>query len=202
MQIKGHKLFHDPLYITVFEDINNDVLTEQCYKIKELNGGRIKTNIGGYQSNDIYEDLVLEHELFEFQKLVDNIHTKLDHISANYNAVKKLRISNIWVNINSKNDFNNAHAHPHSWISGSYYVKVPANCQSGIVFYRERSVIDYNMHRWLGENNNNVFESTFTVYPEPGACVTFPSYLQHRVEPNKSDESRISIAYNTYPVDE
>lgn len=202
MHIQGNKLFCDPIFSTNFKDIDNNVLTEQCYKIKEIDNGRIKTNIGGYQSQDIFEDFVVKNEFYEFQKLVDNIHLKLDNISKNLNAANKLRISNIWVNINDKTDFNNMHAHPHSWLSGSYYVKVPSDSESGIIFYRERSVVDYNFAKWLGEYNVNLFETSFTIYPTPGDCVTFPSFMQHRVEPNKSNESRISIAYNTYPVDE
>ena len=30
-----------------------------------------------------------------------------------------------WVNINRQGDYHNLHNHPHSWLSGTYYVSVP-----------------------------------------------------------------------------
>ena len=34
------------------------------------------------------------------------------------------------------------------------------------------------------------------MYPKEGSMLVFPAYLDHKVEPNKSDEDRISISFN------
>jgi hypothetical protein len=43
----------------------------------------------------------------------------------------------------------------------------------------------------------NIFNAVrWSVIPTNGLVVAFPGWLTHYVEPNHSDETRISIAYN------
>ena len=45
---------------------------------------------------------------------------------------------------------------------------------------------------------NNFFNSmTWEVTPEEGKLMIWPSWLLHYVKPNLSDDTRISIAFNT-----
>ena len=39
-----------------------------------------------------------------------------------------------WANVNMKGDYHNLHNHPHSWLSGTYYISVPD--QSGADLFR------------------------------------------------------------------
>ena len=41
---------------------------------------------------------------------------------------------------------------------------------------------------------------TWTYRPEPGAVVLFPSYLYHRTIPFRSDQQRISIAFDVLTI--
>ena len=34
------------------------------------------------------------------------------------------------------------------------------------------------------------------MYPKEGSMLVFPSYLEHMVKPNESDEDRISVSFN------
>jgi hypothetical protein len=46
-------------------------------------------------------------------------------------------------------------------------------------------------------SDDNIFNAVrWSVIPTNGLVVAFPGWLTHYVEPNHSDETRISIAYN------
>ena len=40
------------------------------------------------------------------------------------------------------------------------------------------------------------FQSEWSVKPEDGLFILFPSYMPHEVHPNQSDEVRISASFN------
>ena len=52
----------------------------------------------------------------------------------------------------------------------------------------------------VGELFNEPFKSykirNYPVEPSPLSCIIFPSWLSHYVEPNMSDEKRISLSFN------
>jgi hypothetical protein len=52
------------------------------------------------------------------------------------------------------------------------------------------SGIEENSKLQLKEESYHYFD------PEPNLMILFPSWLKHDVEPNQSDEERISVAFN------
>lgn len=107
-----------------------------------------------------------------------------------------------WPNINRRGDYHNLHNHPHSYLSGTYYVAVP-NEQSfdkpsrqdlnpgAISFYDPRA--QANM---LAIRDDAQVEVEHRVMPEAGMLLLWPSFLHHFVHPNTSDELRVSISFN------
>tara|TARA_B100000029_G_C17519209_1_gene939172 strand:+ start:654 stop:1289 length:636 start_codon:yes stop_codon:yes gene_type:complete len=106
-----------------------------------------------------------------------------------------------WANINRKGDYHDSHNHPHSYLSGTYYLKVPEKRRyaknrsdvrpNNITFYDPRPGV--NM---LSIKNDATVDPELTIYPEPGLLVVWPGFLHHFVHPNLSDETRISISFN------
>jgi uncharacterized protein (TIGR02466 family) len=106
-----------------------------------------------------------------------------------------------WVNINRTGDYHDPHNHPHCYLSGTYYVKmppsVPAKRQRSdvrpnrITFYDPRTT--FNM---LSIRDDPYVEPEHTVLPEPGLLMLWPAGLMHFVHPNLSDETRVSISFN------
>ena len=79
-------------------------------------------------------------------------------------------------------------------ISGCYYVKQPRvkNGQSGMIeFVNTR--FDHHIHSTIG---GEAFAAKFTIRPNEGDMIIFPSTLLHSVHPNETKEERISIAWN------
>lgn len=106
-----------------------------------------------------------------------------------------------WANINRKGDYHDAHNHPHSYLSGTYYLKVPSPATQGrnrsdvrpghITFYDPRPGI--NM---ISIKNDPYVDPEHTILPEPGQLMMWPAFLNHFVHPNLSNETRISISFN------
>lgn len=88
------------------------------------------------------------------------------------------------------------HIHENSWLSGVYYVNTPK------AVFKD----DLDHHGWLEFGrpdidlcNENILKVTAR-YPEPGTLLIFPSYFFHGTIPFDSDEKRIGIAFDLYPI--
>lgn len=106
-----------------------------------------------------------------------------------------------WANVNRLGDYHDPHNHPHCYLSGTYYVQVPkdratrknrGDVRPGcITFYDPRA--QANMTAIRGDPQ---IEAEYTVTPEPGLILMWPSFLKHFVHPNLSRALRISISFN------
>lgn len=106
-----------------------------------------------------------------------------------------------WPNVNRFGDYHNLHNHPHSWLSGTYYVQVPsgepkvkgrADLNPGAIsFFDPRP--QANM---LAVRNDGQVEAEHRIMPEPGMLLIWPAFLHHLVHPNLYEGSRISISFN------
>ena len=102
-----------------------------------------------------------------------------------------------WININKKGDHNIKHIHPTSNLSGVLWIKCPEKCGE-IVFISPYEFVGFKELELYTDNfkkENNAYLSYY-FDPMEGGMILFPSHLAHRVNENKSDEDRISIAFN------
>jgi len=106
-----------------------------------------------------------------------------------------------WANINRLGDYHDLHNHPHSYLSGTYYVAMPAKkthagsrndlSPGAISFYDPRPQANMNAIRGDAQ-----VSPQYTIYPQPGMILMWPAFLHHLVHPNLSKEKRISISFN------
>ena len=108
-----------------------------------------------------------------------------------------------WANINRFGDYHDLHNHPHAYLSGTYYVSVPAQpgrrelpgradrTPGAISFYDPRP--QANMTAIKGDPQ---IEAVHLVQPTPGTMLLWPAFLLHLVHPNLSQDQRISISFN------
>lgn len=172
--------FHSNIWVLNL-GINLEADIEVCYKIKEKMPSVQRSNVGGYQSD--FLNLV---ELFpvttkKLFPILDGICIELQMQGS---------VNGAWLNINPKHSYNLCHTHPQSSLSGVLYLAT--NKKSGdIVFYNPAPVEHYPTLHGIPS-----FPSQYTFTPENGDVLIFPSYLEHCVMPNLSDEDRISIGFN------
>ena len=97
-----------------------------------------------------------------------------------------LSMTSCWLNVMPKNTYHTLHLHPHSVLSGTYYVTAPKGSVS-------LKLEDPRMGLYM---NAPVRKLYYEVKPKAGSFVLFESWLRHEVPPNQSSAPRISISFN------
>lgn len=181
-------LFSTQIYVGHLNFIDNTILKSKILMLKETSQGRQVSNYGGWQSSDL--NLESLHST-EFNTLITEAKKIAEKISTLWELDRPLELGNFWCNVNGFKDYNNVHCHPSSVFSMVYYVD--CNKDSGnIVFCRP----DLQEHYFSVEKFNSYTYRSHYFTPEPSKFLLFPSYVNHFVTPNMSDQDRISIAIN------
>ena len=109
-------------------------------------------------------------------------------------GARSLVMTDCWVNIMGRGALHGLHLHPHSTISGVYYVKAPA-AAAGLKFE------DPRLERFMaapprapGARRRN--RPWVTLPARAGQLVLFESWLRHEVLPNRDARERVSISFN------
>jgi uncharacterized protein (TIGR02466 family) len=171
-------------------NLNLKNLYEYCIEYEKNNKSNNKSGVGSFQS----KDLDLNNATVN---LLANSFLECANFIAynNYKIKNKLDLNNFWFNINRYKDFNLEHDHPGSILSGVYYVKTPKN--SGDLIFKNNN----NRHFYLPDDclieYNTLNNSRYFLPPQENCLHIFPSWLMHYVEPNLSNEERISFSFNT-----
>lgn len=101
-----------------------------------------------------------------------------------------------WINFFYPNQSEQQHNHYGNFLSGVYYVTAPE--KSGAYAFFDPAV-QKTMWKgiYLNKAQPNVLNFNDGMYkPEEGKIIMFPSWLDHAVYANKSNDVRISIAFN------
>jgi hypothetical protein len=100
-----------------------------------------------------------------------------------------------WALVLSGDGHERWHLHDWGWISGVYYVKVPNSDAEGA------GAIGFGPLRLADEGltDGSAFPR-WTVQPNAGKLLLFPSYFVHRTWPTATPEPRISVAFDVIPV--
>ena len=185
-------LFKSPIYYTDLK-LDNKAMANYCLSYSKKEKGRVLSNEGGYQSDDLQGEHPVLNDLF----------LSIEEHCASY--IKELEIkstneiSNIWMNINGYKDTNLLHCHPNTLISGAYYVQTPKDC-GNIHFHHP--AYDSFQYDWTYDKivKYNTYNSADWMMPSSaGRLYLFTSWLQHLVKPNlNKKEKRISISFNFY----
>jgi len=158
---------------------------KEILDFKSINNTVIKSNYGGWQSDSF--KTVPKNFLGLFKKINSNV----KKIEKKLSLSKKLKLSNLWYNVNGLSSFNRPHDHKGSVISGVYYISIPKN--SGSIVFLGR---DIDTFYTSVDSYNHYNSSIWKIEPQENICILFPSYLKHYVEPNLNKKERVSISFN------
>ena len=139
------------------------------------------------------------HERPEFQDLMTLFRAAAQGVLKQYDVdYGEFEITGAWANINPKGGIHPSHNHPNNYLSGVYYVRLPAG-SNAIQFHDPRPQLLQITPR---VKNYNVHNSIITnVQAQAGQMILFPSWLVHSVLANPSDELRVSISFNVMFTD-
>jgi uncharacterized protein (TIGR02466 family) len=106
---------------------------------------------------------------------------------------RRLTMTDCWVNVMPRGVAHSLHLHPHSVISGTYYVQVPPG-SSAIKFE------DPRLDRYMAAPPRRVRAAgtrTWVTVPAPaGNVLLFESWLRHEVPAQRARGLRVSISFN------
>ena len=186
-------LFSTPVFKT-YLDYPVDKIEMLCQqeRLKDSKGV-VKSNLGGWQSGNIACPDTSFSFLFE-------IETICQEIAKNELLIdKQIYLDYAWININQKHHLNQTHSHANNVLSGVYYIKTPEGC-GNIQFWHPAVDLmsrDWDFNFQSNFNTYNTYNSSKWGLPaKEGMLYIFPSWLKHFVDPNMSDEERISISFN------
>lgn len=185
-------IFSTPVWILEYENFEkekNKFLESGNKYRKENPQSEFYSNRKGYQSpKKLYEKEGLSN-LFNFICGACSLSARQLELRN-----KKPIIVAAWINYNeSREAINIQHSHD-GVFSGVFYLKTPTG--SGNL-----TLVNPHINSlWKGcviSNPKNGFTSEHvSIQPKEGQLIIWPSYLEHFVEPNTCDDSRISISFN------
>jgi uncharacterized protein (TIGR02466 family) len=150
---------------------------------------------GGYTSYASLNDLPRRATLF------GEIEQKIGpHVSAFARELqfdlggKRLALDSFWINVMKKGAVHAPHIHPHSVISGTYYVSVPP--RSGAIRFEDPRLAMMMAAPPRKKNARAENRLFVDVEPRTGTLLLWESWLRHGVETNGAREPRISMSFN------
>ena len=182
--------FPTPIYIadikhpTLNQELEKDI-TDWANKDK----GITRTNVKSWHSPTNMANLP------EYKKLVSMLYACQKTIYEQEHLESEPFLGNMWANINPPGGMNRAHQHPNSLWSGVYFIKAPKNSGHLKIDDPRSSAAMVRPTQKKGTLPVRLYRETH-YEPIAGRCIMFPSWLMHCVDPNESNDIRISVSFN------
>lgn len=103
---------------------------------------------------------------------------------------KEIIIRESWLNITEKSQYQHFHIHTESSISGVYYHQTINDGSDGVLVFNHPSTAFKTCKLFKYLNHTVQYEAI------KGRLILFPSFLQHAVTANLTDNPRISLSFN------
>ena len=109
-------------------------------------------------------------------------------------GARRAKLDSLWVNVLDGNAAHTGHIHPHSIVSGTFYVTVPEGA-AGLKLEDPR--LPLMMAAPLRRDDAPEDARTFVyAQPSPGTLYLWESWLRHEVPPGRTKAKRISVSFN------
>ena len=186
--VKSKNMWPTTTYTFTINDFNNEYIKNKVLEREQKGLGFRFDPIqgGGWQSN---KDLLDNDFSFFKQSLLIGINEILSQIYVDDASVKMI---NSWANISRKGEYTMPHIHEESSWSCVYYVTPTEDAN---LYFKDPRLLEYmdKSHHYLRQPYANMIRKRpFNA----GEAILFPSWLEHGVGLNTSDNARISIACN------
>ena len=144
-----------------------------------------KSNQGGYQSPDQF---YLEESFAPYlNRISEHLISTIDEYTRDDRSclhLDDLKLSNMWFNFNYENCYNVQHTNPGCVLSGVLWIQIPE--EQPIVFSCFDEFTRATYEKYTNES----------LVAKEGQLLLFPAHLPHRVDINRSKNTRISISFN------
>ena len=196
---KFHTLFVTRLHQAQLSRTRNKVLERTCLGLAAEDRAGLRWakdhGYGGYTSYASLDDLTRRASvLAELERDIAR-RVALFARKAEFDLGKrKLRLDSLWINVMNKGAVHAAHIHPHSVVSGTYYLAVPPH--AGAIRFEDPRLAMLMAAPPRKATAREANQNFVTIAPKPGMLLLWESWLRHGVEPNRAKAPRISISFN------
>ena len=182
-------IFPIPVYTT---KMNRGFTKQELNFVKEQKKHCTK-NQGNINTKDNY--ILNRKEFKNIKKFLDK-HCKdyLDTIICPKNNIE-LYITQSWLNYTETNQFHHQHTHPNSVMSGVFYFD--SDIKNDKILFSKQGYEQISPE--IDDQKFNLHNSKTWFFPvQTGDLFMFPSSTIHQVETKKGNNTRISLAFNTF----
>ena len=185
-----HSIFPTPIYTT---KIDRGFTKQELNFINEQKKYCNK-NEGNINTKDNY--ILNRKEFKNIKKFLDKCcKDYLDKIICPKNNIE-LYITQSWLNYTEANQYHHKHEHPNSVISGVLYFD--SDIKNDKILF-SHPIIYQQIRPETDEEKFNLWNSFTWFFPvETGNLFMFPSSTTHQVETKQGNNTRISLAFNTF----
>jgi len=126
------------------------------------------------------------------QELIINIKNYLK--ASEIEKIKEIRIINLWVVKQLKNEYNPIHYH-NGQLSGVGYLKIPKNMNQNKTI-KNKKINTNGTIDFINGQRSFLSKSIYNLNPKVGDLLLFPNYLMHTAYPFNIDAERRSFSFN------
>ena len=126
------------------------------------------------------------------KELIKNIKSYLK--VSKIEKIKEIKIINLWVVKQLKNEYNPIHYH-NGQLSGVGYLKIPKNMNQNKTI-KNKKIKTNGTIDFINGQRNFLCESIYNLNPKVGDLLLFPNYLMHTAYPFNIDAERRSFSFN------
>ena len=184
-----HSIFPTPIYTT---KIDRGFTKQELQFVKQQKKHCIN-NTGNINTKDNY--ILNRKEFKNIKKFLDK-HCKeyLDTVICPKNNIE-LYITQSWLNYTEADQYHHQHSHPNSVVSGVFYFD--SDIEKDKILFSKGGYQQISPE--TDKEKFNLWNSGTWFFPvETGNLFMFPSSTLHQVETKKGNNTRISLAFNTF----
>ena len=126
------------------------------------------------------------------KELIKNIKIYLD--KSDVKKIKEIKIINLWVVRQLKNEYNPIHYHE-GQLSGVGYLKIPKDMNQNKLV-KNKKIKTNGTIDFINGQKNFLSKSIYNLNPKLGDLLIFPNYLMHTAYPFNVDGERRSFSFN------
>ena len=126
------------------------------------------------------------------KELIKNIKSYLK--KSDVKKIKEIKIINLWVIRQFKNEYNPIHYHD-GQLSGVGYLQIPKNMNQN-KFVKNKKIKTNGTIDFINGQKNFLSKSIYNLNPKLGDLLIFPNYLMHTAYPFNIDGERRSFSFN------
>tara|TARA_B110001469_G_C9463236_1_gene233259 strand:+ start:40 stop:630 length:591 start_codon:yes stop_codon:yes gene_type:complete len=126
------------------------------------------------------------------KELIKNIEDYLK--DSKIDKIKEIKIINLWVVKQLKNEYNPIHYHD-GQLSGVGYLKIPKNMNQNKMI-KNKKIKTNGTIDFINGQRSFLSKSIYNLNPKVGDLVLFPNYLMHTAYPFNIDDERRSFSFN------